>query len=124
MNKQRLFRTFLKILINRRSHVTLVSSAQDRYGQLQEADPSVGVPQLKFFLDIEISKKIFKYFRFCLEIHYILYSKPYPTVRASCGEAFPFVGVPQLLRPHLRRFKVRSSHKGVWLHLSITGNVK
>ena len=123
MNKQRLFRTFLKILINRRSHVTLVSSAQDRYGQLQEADPSVGVPQLKSFV-IEISKKIFKYFRFCLESTCILYSKPYPTVRASCREAFPLVGVPQLLRPHLRRFKVRSSHKGVWLHLSITGNVK
>ena len=93
MNKQRLFRTFLKILINRRSHVTLVSSAQDRYGQLQEADPSVGVPQLKSF-DIENSKKIFKYFRFCLEIHYLLYSKSYPTVRVSCREAFPFVGVP------------------------------
>ena len=47
MNKQRFFRSFL-ILISR-SHVTLVSQAQDRYGQLQEALPSVGVPQLHIF---------------------------------------------------------------------------
>ena len=28
-------------------------------------------------------------------MHFLLYSKPYPTVRTSCREAFPFVGVPQ-----------------------------
>ena len=44
MNKQRFFRSFLILIC--RSHVTLVSPARDRYGQLQEALPSVGVPQL------------------------------------------------------------------------------
>ena len=44
MNKQRFFRSFLILIC--RSHVTLVSPARDRYSQLQEALPSVGVPQL------------------------------------------------------------------------------
>ena len=85
VNKQRFFRSFLILIC--RSHVTLVSPARDRYSQLQEALPSVGVPQLHICSHFwGIFSGIFLHFR---TIFWTLSTfEPYPTVRASCWRRF------------------------------------